>query len=160
MAGLSRSLQRVDRPRRKSVYLGHVNLFPTQGGENFSLFFPTFSQGGACRHTHAPERRLRRSSSSEEEKLAEGQSVPRRCSPDTTQQIDHRSHRGTDRPPADPAVHRRNRTSVPPPRPPFSELQVRRRVSSSAALRNARTDCCKTSGKFLTYYAKQTCALL
>ncbi|GLD59965.1 tumor necrosis factor receptor superfamily member EDAR, partial [Lates japonicus] len=44
MAGLSRSLQRVDRPRRKSVYLGHVNLFPTQGGENFSLSPPSIKE--------------------------------------------------------------------------------------------------------------------
>lgn len=73
-------------------------------------------------------------------------------------------HRASDRSPItqDWSSARQSRSAAEEPdqRAPFSELKVRR--VSSSALRNARTDCCKTSGKFLsnTYYAEQTCALL
>lgn len=81
------------------------------------------------------------------------QPVPRPCLPDSSPEIDPRSS-GPKEPPAEPQRRGESRAASP-----FSELQVR--LQRSSALRNARTDCCKTLGKFLshTYYAKQTFAL-
>lgn len=152
MAGLSRRLQHVNCPCRESTWDTLICLF--QGGGNFSLFFFPSSRRSLQIHRRAPKWRLRHNLGlcRGEDSYTRGpwamltRHHARDWSPITR----------TDQPPADPTAQQRKVE----PCALLSELQVRR--VSSSALRNARTVCCKTPGKFLanTHYAKQTCALM
>lgn len=149
MAELSRSLQHVNCPCRESTWDTLICLF--QGGGNFSLF--SSSRRSLQTHRRAPKWRLRHNLDCAENTRTHAD--PGRCLPVTTPEIEHQSPGLINRRQI-PQRSREKQSRVPP----LPDLQVRR--VSSSALRNARTVCCKTPGKFLanTHYAKQTCALM
>lgn len=132
--------------------------------ERTSQCFP--HQGGACAHTDMHQSGGWDTTRAVWSKNSPDCQSPRCDASRTPRQRLITDQRRTDWPPARPLCPAVSWSRTAAPEKPdqcvalFELLQVRR--VCSRALRNARTDWCKTSGKFLsnTYYAKQTCALL